>query len=188
MKKIVFVLAFVFSKILFGQTSFDYLQKGLTKQKQNNLKGAIKDYNTAIRKDRSNMVAYYNRGYCEFLLKKYKSSFYDLKKVTELDPNFVRAYVLRAKIYSHFNEDSAALPDLDKAIELNPTFPHVLTLRGKIRVATGNQQGACEDFNRAKLIDDKEADQLLFLYCTNGKPTPAIGAGQRHDPNAKVAW
>lgn len=23
---------------------------------------------------------------------------------------------------------------------------------------------------------------------TNGKPTPAIGAGQRHDPNAKVAW
>jgi hypothetical protein len=60
-----------------------------------------------------------------------------------------------------------ALPDLDRIIELDPSTPHALTLRGQIRAQTGNKEGACGDFKKAKEIGDKEAEKYLNQFCGN---------------------
>jgi tetratricopeptide (TPR) repeat protein len=167
MKKTLTTLAIIYELTAFGQTSQEYLQNGITKHKQQDYKGAIKDYDKSIKEDKSNKDAYYNRGTCELALKDFKSAMTDFNKTIELDRKFVKAYYSRASVFVSQEKYSDALPDLDKTIELDPKIPNALTLRGQIRAQTGNKIGACEDFNQAKQIGDKQADKYLSQFCGN---------------------
>jgi tetratricopeptide (TPR) repeat protein len=167
MKKTLTTFAIICSLTAFGQTSQEHLQNGITKHKQQDFKGAIKDYDKAIKDDKTNKDAFYNRGTCELALKDFKSAMTDFNKTIELDPKFVKAYYSRATVFVSQEKYSEALPDLDKTVELDPTTLNVLTLRGQIRAQTGNKKGACEDFNQAKQIGDKQADKYLSQFCGN---------------------
>ena len=167
MKKTLTTLAIICSLTVFGQTSQEHLQNGIEKHKQQDFKGAIKDYDKAIKEDKTNKDAYYNRGTCELALKDFESAMTDFSKTIELDPKFVKAYYSRATVFVGQEKYVEALPDLDKTVELDPTTPNVLTLRGQIRAQTGNKKGACEDFNQAKQIGDTEADKYLSQFCGN---------------------
>src|SRR4051812_27020379 len=167
MKKTLTVLAIICSLTSLGQTSQEHLQNGILKHKQQDFKGAIKDYNKAIKEDKANTDAYFNRGSCELALKDFKSAIIDFSKTIELDPKFVKAYYSRASVFVSQEKYADALPDLDKTIELNPATPNALTLRGQIRAQTGNKKGACEDFNQAKQLGDKQAEKYLSQFCGN---------------------
>jgi tetratricopeptide (TPR) repeat protein len=167
MKVVLTALSIICSFSAFGQTSQEYLESGLTKHKQQDFKGAIKDYDKAIKEDKSNKDAYFNRGTCELALKDLKSAMTDFNKTIELDPKFVKAYYSRASVFVSQEKYTDALPDLDKTIELDPTIPNALTLRGQIRAQTGNKKGACEDFNQAKQIGDKQATKYISQFCGN---------------------
>jgi tetratricopeptide (TPR) repeat protein len=167
MKKTLTTLIIIFTLTAFGQTSQEYLQNGITKHKQQDFKGAIKDYDKSIKEDKANKDAFYNRGTCQLALKEFKSAMTDFNKTIELDPKFAKAYYSRATVFVSQEKYAEALPDLDKTIELDPTIPNVLTLRGQIRAQTGNKKGACEDFNQAKQIGDKQADKYLSQFCGN---------------------
>src|SRR5688572_7399052 len=167
MKGTLTALALICSLIAFGQTSQEHLQNGITKHKQQNFKGAIKDYDKAIKEDKTNKDAYFNRGTCELALNDLKSAMADFDKTIELDPKFVKAYYSRASVFVSQEKYTDALPDLDNTVELDPTTPNALTLRGQIRAQTGNKKGACEDFTLAKQNGDKKADQYLSQFCGN---------------------
>lgn len=167
MKKILAILTIFYSLATFGQTTEEYLQNGISKHKQQDFKGAIKDYDKAIKAEKNNKDAYYNRGTCELALKDFKSAMSDFSKTIELDPKFAKAYYSRATVFVSQEKYVEALPDLDKTIELDPTVPNVLTLRGQIRAQIGNKKGACEDFNKAKEIGDKQADKYIKQFCGN---------------------
>jgi tetratricopeptide (TPR) repeat protein len=167
MKTTLATLAIICTLTAFGQTSQEHLQNGITKHKKQDYKGAIKDYDKSIKEDKTNKDAYYNRGTCELALKDFKSAMTDFNKTIELDPKFVKAYYSRASVFVSQEKYTEALPDLDKTIELEPTMPNVLTLRGQIRAQTGNKKGACQDFNQAKQIGDKQADKYLSQFCGN---------------------
>ena len=167
MKKILITFSIIYTLTAFGQTSQEHLQNGISKHKQQDYKGAIKDYDKSIKEDKANKDAFYNRGTCELALKDFKSAMIDFSKTIELDPKFVKAYYSRASVFVSQEKYIDALPDLDKTIELDPTIPNALTLRGQIRAQTGNKKGACEDFNQAKQIGDKQADKYLSQFCGN---------------------
>lgn len=167
MKRTLTTFAILCTLTAFGQTSQEHFQNGITKHKQQDYKGAIKDYDKSIKEDKANRDAYYNRGICELALKYFKPAMTDFNKTIELDPKFVKAYYSRASVLVSQEKYVEALPDLDKTIELDPTTPNVLTLRGQIRAQTGNKKGACEDFNQAKRIGDKQANQYLTQFCSN---------------------
>ena len=167
MKKTLMTLVIICSLTAFGQTAQEHLQNGITKHKQQDFKGAIKDYDKAIKEDKGNTDAYFNRGTCELALKDFKSAMTDFNKTIELDPKFVKAYYSRASVFVSQEKYADALPDLDKTIELAPSTPNALTLRGQIRAQTGNKKGACADFNQAKQFGDKQADKYLSQFCGN---------------------
>lgn len=167
MKKILITFSIIYTLTAFGQTSQEHLQNGISKHKQQDYKGAIKDYDKSIKEDKANKDAFYNRGTCELALKDFKSAMIDFSKTIELDPKFVKAYYSRASVFVSQEKYVDALPDLDKTIELDPTIPNALTLRGQIRAQTGNKKGACEDFNQAKQNGDKQADKYLSQFCGN---------------------
>ena len=167
MKKTLMILVLLISYIAYGQTSEEHLKNGISKQEKQNFSEAILDYDKAILEDKTNKIAYYNRGSCRLALKEFKSAMSDFDMTIELDPLFVRAYYNRATVFVNEERYEEALPDLDKTIELSPTLPNALTLRGQLRVKTGDKKGACEDFKKAKDIGDKNANKYLTEYCGN---------------------
>jgi tetratricopeptide (TPR) repeat protein len=169
----------------FGQTAKEYLQNGITKHNQQDFKGAIKEYDKAIKEDKNNADAYYNRGTCALALKDFKTAMNDFTKTILIDPKFVKAYYSRATVFASQDKYVESLPDLDKTIELDPTFPNVLTLRGQIRAQTGNKKGACEDFNAAKKIGDQQADKYLSQFCGNEQQ---VGESFKLDWPVEESW
>lgn len=167
MQKILILLSIIFSLSTVAQTSLEHMENGIEKHNKQDFKGAIKEYDKAIKADQQNKSAYFNRGTCELALKDYKSAMSDFSKAIEIDPKFVNAYYSRASVFASQEKYVEALPDLDKTIELDPTTPNVLTLRGQIRAQTGNLNGACDDFNKAKQIGDKQADKYLAHFCSD---------------------
>jgi tetratricopeptide (TPR) repeat protein len=167
MKNTFTALMLILTVAVFGQSSTEFLQSGIIKHEKQDFKGAIKDYTKAIKADKKNKDAYFNRGTCELALKDFKTAMSDFNKTIKLDPKFVKAYYSRATVFVSQQKYVEALPDLDKTIELDETLPNVLTLRGQIRAQTGNKKGACEDFNKAKEIGDKQADNYLSQFCGN---------------------
>jgi tetratricopeptide (TPR) repeat protein len=167
MKKTLTTFLIFCSLMVFGQKSEEYFQNAIEKHKKQDYKGAIKEYDKVIKEDKNSKDAYYNRGMCEFALKDFKSAMLDFDKTIELDSKFVEAYYSRATVFVSLQKYAEALPDLDKTIELDPKTPNVLTLRGQIRAQTGNKKGACEDFNKAKEIGDKQADKYINQFCGN---------------------
>lgn len=74
MKNTFTIFAIILTLTVFGQTSSEYLQYGISKHEKQDFKGAIKDYNKAIKADKKNKDAYYNRGTCKLALKDLKSA------------------------------------------------------------------------------------------------------------------
>lgn len=167
MKKTLTTLFFFCTLVVFGQTSDEHLQNGISKHNQQDYKGAIKDYDKAIKADKNNKDAFYNRGTCALALNDFKAAMSDFTKTIELAPSFSKAYYSRATVYVSQKKYEDALPDLDKTIELDLNLPNVLTLRGQIRAQTGNKKGACEDFQKAKEIGDQKADKYINQFCGN---------------------
>lgn len=156
-----------FTLTVFAQTTEEHFKNGITNQNKQDFKAAIKDYDKAIKSDANYVEAYFNRGTCALAIEDLKSAMLDFNKTIELDPTFVQAYYNRAAAYVSQKKYTESLPDLDKTIELDPSFPGALTLRGQIRAITGNTKGGCDDFNKAKAFDDKQADKYLKQFCSN---------------------
>ena len=167
MKKTLSILAILCSLAAFGQTSQDHLKNGIVKHRQLDYSGAIKDYSKAIKEDKENVDAYFNRGICELAVKEYKAALKDFDKTIEIDPKYVKAYYSRATVFVSQEKYAEALPDLDKTVELDATLPNALTLRGQIRAQNGNKKGACEDFSLAKKNGDNQAEKYLSQFCGN---------------------
>jgi tetratricopeptide (TPR) repeat protein len=167
MKNMLSLLIIFCSILAIGQTSEEYLQKGIEKHNKQDYKGAIKEYSKSLKENESNRDAYFNRGICELAISDYSSAMADISKTIELDPEFVKAYYSRATVFASQEKYVEALPDLDKTIELDADFPNALALRGQIRAQTGDKKGACEDFNLAKKNGDKNAQTYLTKFCGN---------------------
>lgn len=172
MKQLLTLFAIIISVTSSAQTAKEFLEIGISKHKSKDYEGAIKEYSKAITADKNYTDAYFNKGTCELALKDFKSAMKDFDKAIEIDPKYVKAYYSRATVYVSQQKYVAALPDLDKTIELDSTLPNALTLRGQIRAQSGNKQGACEDFNKAKANGDRQVDKYLQKYCGN---EPQVG-------------
>ena len=151
----------------FAQTAQDYLNMGIEKHNNQDYKGALREYNKAIVKDKKLTVAYYNRGVVKIQINNYEGALEDLTEVIKLDENYVDAYYNRAFAYVKLEEYKKAKKDLDKVIDLDNTFPNALTLRGQLFIMQGDAENGCRDFQNAKQNGDAEADQLIKQYCND---------------------
>ena len=167
MRRLFTIIAITFFTNSFGQTADAYFKIGIEKHHSKDLDGAIKEYSKAIKEDNTMTLAYFNRGMCELALQDFKSAMKDFDKTIELNPKIADAYYSRATVFVSQKKYPESLTDLDRAIAIEPTTMHALTLRGQIKASLGDKKGACEDFNHAKEIGDKEADQYLSKYCGN---------------------
>ena len=86
------------------------------------LKLAISEYGTALLADPQFTQAYYNRGYCFYLLDDFNNAVPDLDKVLQIDPFNEKAHFLKGSILEFYGDLEAALTHFEEAVRLNPNF------------------------------------------------------------------
>lgn len=98
---------------------------------------AISEYSVAISSNPAYTQAWYNRGYCNFLIDEFDPAITDFEKTVSLDPANEKAHFMLGSIKEHFQDIESARQHYEKALELQPGFKEaaeaVRELKGKGR-------------------------------------------------------
>ncbi|MCI5056926.1 MAG: tetratricopeptide repeat protein [Flavobacteriales bacterium] len=96
-----------------------YFYRALSKAKQDNLKGAIRDFTKAIEIDGNNIDYFFKRATAEYHLADWDDALNDFSKVIELDPTNSLAHYHRAYCYQNLGNYIGACRDLKVAAHKN---------------------------------------------------------------------
>ena len=147
------------------------------------VKNALRDYDTAIKGNPWNVIAFADRG---ILLSKYYNQFNlaaaDFDQALKLAPDNVQLLILRGDTYAIQNKFDAALADLDRAATLEPRNPAVYTHRASAQSRKGATDAALKDYDKALAIDPDNFDALLSraaLYAESGDGKSALADADR---------
>lgn len=106
------------------------------------VKIAISEFSRALQADANYAQAYYNRGYCYYLLEQYERALPDFSTVTTLDPYDEKAFFMKASILEFKGDDRGALANYQQAQKLDPGFREagmaVRELEAKLKKASAN--------------------------------------------------
>jgi tetratricopeptide (TPR) repeat protein len=113
----------------------DYFESALRKQKQGDDRGALADYNRAIKINPQSANAYYNRGLLKATkLQDQQGALADYDRAIKLKPNYDAAYNNRGNLKADKLKDyQGALADYDRAIKLKPKNADAYYNRGVLK-------------------------------------------------------
>ncbi|MBI4612650.1 MAG: tetratricopeptide repeat protein, partial [Planctomycetes bacterium] len=131
------------------QTAEEYLDRGLARQDQGDLVGAILDYDGAIVLRPDDARAYNNRGIARAAQGDLAGAILDYDRAIELKADVALAYVNRGNARKAQGDPAGAILDYDRAIELGRDFAEAYVTRGIARQAQGDVAGAILDYDRA---------------------------------------
>lgn len=86
------------------------------------LKLSITEFSKCLQEDPNFVQAYYNRGYCYYLLEQYNRAQSDFSSVISLDPYNEKAFFMKASILEYQGDLQGALVNYQQAEKLNPAF------------------------------------------------------------------
>lgn len=86
------------------------------------LKLAVTEYSKCLQRDPSFAEAYYNRGYCYYLMEQYNRAQSDFSAVISLDPYNEKAFFMKASIMEFQGDLQGALANYEQAEKINPKF------------------------------------------------------------------
>lgn len=104
---------------------------------RNKNRGAIRDYNAALKINPDLVEIYSKRGIVKLRIGKLESAIKDFDKMIEINPEHIFAYNNRASAKGNLGDEQGLLEDLSKAIEINPEYAiaHVNLAEVKIHLA-----------------------------------------------------
>jgi len=145
--------------------SEDYYNKGVDKVQVNDFKGAIVEFNMAIKLNPSFTAAYYNRGTANFKLQDYKSAIDDFTKAIKINPDLMQPYYNRGLAKFKLEDYQGAWGDFNKAIKFNPDYADAYLNRGLMEILLGKKESGCVDLNKASSLGSVKANQAIKVYC-----------------------
>ena len=98
------------------------------KHNSEDYRGAIADYNAAIRLEPNNASMYHNRANAKLMLDKYKESLADYNETIRLEPNNASTYNNRANVKYKLGDHKGALADHKEATRLDPNVENYIDL------------------------------------------------------------
>jgi tetratricopeptide (TPR) repeat protein len=144
-------------------TADDYLLQGSRKAKSKDYKGAIADYDQAIRLSPNNASAYSNRGFARGELGENQGALSDYDQAIRINPKVAYAYGQRGWLrYKKLEDLRGALIDMDQAIQLDPNLGKAYQSRGLIHTDLGNLKEALSDYNQAIQLNPDNALNYYF--------------------------
>ena len=126
-----------------------YFTWGNTKYDLGDYKGAIADYDTAIRLNPDYAEAYLNRGSAKHKLGQRFAAIADYDSAIRLNPDYANAYYNRGIAKGQLGQHFAAIADFDTAIRLKPDYANTYYNRGNAKGQLGQHFAAIADYDSA---------------------------------------
>jgi len=139
-----------------------YLESGLLKVDQKDIKGAIEDFNISIKNNPDNSKIYLSRGKAKGQLQKYGEALADFRKAVELDTSLVEGYYQCGNTEYVLGLDKESLNDYNKAIQLDPRHCEAYIGKGLVNTRLNDYNRALRDFNYAIQINPNYSDAYIF--------------------------
>jgi tetratricopeptide (TPR) repeat protein/S1-C subfamily serine protease len=130
------------------QKAWAYNNRGVSKSKLGDNKGAVADYNVAIQINPQYAEPYSNRGITKYRSGDNKGAMEDYNIAIRIDPQYGEAYGNRGNVKSDLGDLKGAIADYDIIIKINPKSAEAYFLRGSNRSKIGDKKGAMADYDR----------------------------------------
>jgi len=135
-----------------------WYNRGNAKSDTANFKGAIEDYDQAIKIFPLYFNAFINRANAKTKVNDFVGAVEDLNFVISRDSTFVNAYINRAMARRSLQDYKGALDDYQVALRIQPIEPKLYISRGNVLFDMKDNHGAIRDFTKAIEIDPKMLD------------------------------
>lgn len=134
----------------------NYINRAMARYNQNNLRGAMADYDTALDLDPNNFLGHYNRGLLRAQVGDDNRGIEDFDFVLKLEPDNLMALFNRALLLEQTGNLRGAVRDYSKVIEEYPNFWFGLQHRAFCYRRLGNtKQAELDEFRILKAQMDK---------------------------------
>jgi len=153
--------------------------RGIFRKRAGDTKGALADYELAIRSNKAYPNAYLGRGNIYFNAGQDDKALQDYNKVAELDPENGYNFSARGSVYGKRGEYEKALADLNKAIEYEPYLVDAYSNRALIYLSLGKPAEAITDVDNYLRLKPNVADMIELkgvAYMRMGKFNEAVRA------------
>ena len=138
-----------------------YFTWGNTKYGLGDYKGAITDYDSAIRLNPDYATTYYNRGNAKSKLGQHFAAIADYDTAIRLNPDYAEAHINRGAAKIKLGQHFAAIADYDIAIRLKPDYADAYNSRGVAKSKLGQHSAAITDFDTAIRLKPDHANAYL---------------------------
>ena len=118
-------------------------------ESNDDLDGAIKLLDEAIKLNANNALAYFARGTVYVGQKNFDAALKDFDAAIKLNPNDADTYNNRGNVYVGQKNFDTALKDFDAAVRLNPNDAGILYNRGNVYMDKDDFNAAIRDFTKA---------------------------------------
>ncbi|VXD25759.1 Serine/threonine kinase [Planktothrix serta PCC 8927] len=132
-------------------------KKGIEKAEKDDLKGALRAFNQAIKFNPTNPEIYHKRANTYYDLKEYDQALADYTKAIELNPNYTNAYFNRGLTRYDLNDLSGALADFNQVIKQQPQDGDAFYKRGLIYYDREDYESAIQDYNTVLRLQPGQA-------------------------------
>ena len=113
-------------------------------------RGAIKNYNAALKLNPDLVEIYSRRGIVKTRMGDMRGALRDLDKMIQINPEHIFAYNNRASAKAHLEDAPGALDDINKAITLDPEYVMGYVNLGGIKLQMAMRQTDAGDFVEAE--------------------------------------
>src|SRR5947199_8936550 len=135
------------------------VNRGIEKAKNNDLDGAIADFNRAAELNPKDDAPYYNRAQAKGLKNDTAGAIADYTKAIELGSTNPAAYNNRGNARAENKDRDGAIADYTRAIELKFDYARAYYNRAVLKKEKGDKAGAAADFKRAKELNPELASE-----------------------------
>ncbi len=142
-----------------------YLSLAQSKFEAGDYKGAVKVFDTLVKRNPKNEYALTYRGASKIYTNDFSGAVKDLDEAIKLNPKSYVAYNFRGTAKGGLKQNVEALKDFDFCIKLKVDYASVYVNRAAIKMASKDRKGACEDLNKADQLGSDIAIQYLQQFC-----------------------
>jgi tetratricopeptide (TPR) repeat protein len=142
------------------QDAVSYYERGLAKENQNDLEGAIADINISISIDSTDELCYTERGHIRIIQKQYENAIKDFNTSLKIKPT-LKAYAKRGWAWSFLNQHQKAIEDFTRSLAINPQDAEVYYFRGISYKALSQNTEACADLKKSSELGYTQSDAVL---------------------------
>jgi len=153
------------------QTSAQNFNRGLAKYNLGDNRGAIADYDRAIKLKPYYSLAYNSRGLAKSNLGDNQGAIADYDRAIQINQNWgafdsnyfglSSAYYNRGNAKLNLGDNQGAIADYDRAIQLEPNADAYYS-RGLAKYNLGDKQGAIADYNQALKLNPNNASVYFY--------------------------